>query len=363
MVAAFNFKVRSITNGVGCPFPGITAVTKELLLSATVLITMAEVAILFLAHSVFNIIRQKKRPSLLHYMAVALEILLLGYERLAETSLKLMHCVSIGSEKRLFFNGEVICWQWWQYILLAYIGIFVIPFVIVLYFGSSKLYMASISSKEFLVACILPLPFLMYWLVKRILKRKDSINKDRRSNKDVLEVLHAPFRYPNGIDKGTIYWESVLIGCRLIFLFCHAFITTSMFRMVCMAGACVIMLLHHVLKNPYRDPIANKAETFSLLTLVMIAIINLTKATLISFGTSPDGPAKFYLETLEWAEVGALAFVPTLLCIFLMFAIFSQLVRLKLTLTKIMSRWVRQHSSLGFTSELQTPLLGASVED
>ena len=363
VVAAFNFKVRSITNGIGCPFPGITAVTKELLLSATVLITMAEVAILFLAHSVFNIIRQKKRPSLLHYMAVALEILLLGYERLAETSLKLMHCVSIGSEKRLFFNGEVICWQWWQYILLAYIGIFVIPFVMVLYFGSSKLYMASISSKEFLVACIFPLPFLMYWLVKRTLKRKDSINKDRRSNKDVLEVLHAPFRYPNGIDKGTIYWESVLIGRRLILLFCHAFITTSMFRMVCMAGACVVMLLHHVLKNPYRDPIANKAETFSLLTLVMIAIINLTKATLISFGTSPDGPAKFYLETLEWTEVGALAFVPTLLCIFLMFAIFSQLVRLTLTLTKIMSRWVRQHSSLGFTSELQTPLLGASEED
>ena len=346
VVAAFNFKVRSITNGVGCPFPGITAVTKELLLSATVLITMAEVAILFFAHSVFNIIRQKKRPSLLHYMAVALEILLLGYERLAETSLKLMHCVSIGSEKLLFFNGEITCWQWWQSILLAYIGVFVIPFVIILYFGSSKLYKASISSKEFLGACILPLPFLLYWLLKRILKKKDSIQEGRQSCKDVLEVLHGPFRQPNGNDQGTLYWESVLIGRRLILLSCHAFIATSMFRMVCMAGACVIMLLHHALKNPYRDPIANKAETFSLLTLVMMAVINLTKATLISFGTSPDGPAKTYLEALEWTEVGALAFVPALLCIFLMFTIFSQVVRLTLTLAKIMSRWVRQHSSL-----------------
>ena len=341
VVAAFNFKVRSITNGEGCPFPGITAVTKELLLSATVLITMAEVAILVFAHSVFNIIRQKKRPSLLHYMAVALEILLLGYERLAETSLKLMHCVSIGSEKRLFFNGGFTCWQWWQYILLAYIGVFVIPFVIILYFGSSKLYKASISSKEFLGACIRPLPFLLYWLLKRILKKKDSIQEGRRSCKDVSEVLHGPFRQPNGNDKGTRYWESVLIGRRLILLSCHAFIATSMFRMVCMAGACVIMLLHHALKNPYRDPIANKAETFSLLTLVMMVVINLTKATLISFGTSPDGPAKTYLEALEWTEVGASAFVPTLLCIFLMFTIFSQLVRLTLTRAKVMSRWVR----------------------
>ena len=275
-----------------------------------------------------------------------------------------MHCVPIGSEKRLFFNGEIICWQWWQYIVLAYVGIFVVPFVIVLYFGSSKLYKASISSKEFLGACILPLPLLMYWLIKRILKRKDSLKKHRRSNKDVLEVLHGPFRQPNGNDKGTLYWESVLIGRRLILLSFHAFIATSMFRMVCMAGACVIMLLHHVLKNPYRNPISNKAETFSLLTLVMMAVINLTKATLISFGTSADGPAKSYLETLEWAEVGALAFVPTLLCIFLMFAIFSQLVRLTLTLTKIIFRCFRLHSlSLGLTSELQRPLLDTTEEE
>ena len=123
------------------------------------------------------------------------------------------------------------------------------------------------------------------------------------------------------------------------------------------------MFLHHVLKNPYRNLIANKAETFSLLTLVMMPIINLTKATLISFGTSPAGPAKSYLETLEWAEVGALAFVPTLLFIFLMFAVLSQLVRLVLTLTKVISRWIRQHSSLGFTSELQTPLLDTLEED
>ena len=60
-----------------------------------------------------------------------------------------------------------------MYILLAYVGIFVVPFVIVLYFGSSKLYKACISSKEFLGACILPLPFLMYWLLKKMLKRKD----------------------------------------------------------------------------------------------------------------------------------------------------------------------------------------------
>lgn len=206
VVDAFNFEVRSLDERIGCPFPGLTIVTKELLLSATVLVTMAEAVILYYIHSVFNIVRQKQRPSLLHYMAVVLEILLLGYERLAETSLKLMHCVSFGTEKRLFFNGEIVCWQWWQYILLAYVVGFVVPFIVVLYCGSSMLYRASITAEEFLGACIFPLPFLIYWFVKKMLNYRDNNPVNAQVNsKDILQILHGPFRQPTDSDAGTLY--------------------------------------------------------------------------------------------------------------------------------------------------------------
>ena len=366
VVDAFNFEVRSLDKGIGCPFPGLTIVTKELLLSATVLVTMAEAVIFYGVHSAFNVLRQKRKPSLLHYMAVVLEILLLGYERLAETSLKLMHCVSIGTEKRLFFNGEIVCWQWWQYILLAYVVGFVVPFIVVLYCGSSMLYRASISTGEFLGACIFPLPFLTYWFVKKMLNSRDNnpVSAQLVNSQHILEVLHGPFRPPTDSDAGTLYWESVLICRRFVLLACHAFFTNSMFRMICITGACVLMLLHHVLKNPYRDPIANKAETFSLLTLVMMAVINLTKATLVSFGTSTDGPTKPYLETLEWAEFCALAFLPALLSIFLVFAIFSQLVRLLVSLAKKLIRCLRwPRISFRFTRQLDRPLLDISEGD
>lgn len=365
VVDAFNFEVRSLDKGIGCPIPGLTALTKELLLSATVLVTMAEAVVIYCIHSVFNILRQKQRPSVLHYMAVILEVLLLGYERLAETSLKLMHCVSIGTEKRLFFNAEIVCWQWWQYILLAYIVGFVVPFIVVLYCGSFMLYTASISGGEFLSACIFPLPFLFYWFLKKMMKRDNNNPRSpQNNNKDILEVLHGPFRQPTDNDSGTLYWESVLIGRRFILLACHAFITNSMFRMICITGACVLMLLHHIFKNPYRDPMANKAETFSLLTLVMMAVINLTKATLISFGTSIDGPTKPYLKTLEWAEFCALAFVPALLSIVLGFAIFSQLARLLLSLTKKILRCLRWSRMLfSFSRQQNRPLLDVSEGD
>lgn len=72
-------------------------------------------------------------------MAVFMEVLLIGYVRLAEMSLKLMHCVSVGSRNRLFIDGNVPCLQGWQYTLLGYIAVFVLPFTLVLYWGSSKL--------------------------------------------------------------------------------------------------------------------------------------------------------------------------------------------------------------------------------
>ena len=335
LISAFNFRVRTVDNAIGCPFVGMTAVTKQLVLSSTVFVTMADIVLIYYVHYVFNKLRRKRKPALIHYMAVVMEVLLLGYERLAETSLTLMHCVSIGSRRWLFIDANVPCMQWWQYFLLAYITVFVVPFIIVLYCGSSKLYSSLITAREFLAACVLPLPFLIFWLFKK--KQKQTGENSTRLhalNRDVLEILHGPFRPPSNQDKGTLYWESVLIGRRFILLACHSFIRRSMLRMVSMAAACFLMTIHHVLKNPFHEVLANKAETLSLSTLTMIAIINLTKATIMSFGITIDGPYRSYLDTLEWFEVLALAFVPVFLSGLVAFAILSQLTRLAVFLIK-----------------------------
>ena len=339
VIAVFNFQVRTINKGLGCPFVGLTAVTKELLLSGTVFLTMADIALVYVVHSFINILRRKEKPHLLQYLAVFMEVLLLGYERLAETSLKLMHCVSIGPRRWLFIDANVQCMQWWQYILLAYIVVFVVPFMIVLYCGSSKLYKASTSATEFLAACVLPLPFLIYWVYKEKRKRRGQESGCVPVvNRDVLEILHGPFRKPQGDDKGTLNWESVLIGRRFVLLACQAFISNLMLRMVCMVSACFLITIHHILNNPYRDPLANKAETLSLGALSMIAVINLAKATLMSSGTAIDGPVIPYLEVLDWFQVCALGFVPVLISILFTFAILSQLARLVVFLMKLIIR-------------------------
>ncbi|XP_044177517.1 uncharacterized protein LOC122959934 [Acropora millepora] len=341
IIDVFNFQIRALEKPIGCPFAGLTAVTKEVLLSGTIFLILAELLIIYYLHFAFNKIRRKEGPSVIHLIAVIVELLLLGYERLAESSLNLMHCFAVGKEKRLFIDAEIVCWQWWQYLLLTYITVFVVPFILVLYFGSSKLYDASISAKEFLGACIFPLPFLMYWLCKKAFLTRSNTSRVTQNNRDLLEVLHGPFRQPKDNDNGTLYWESVLICRRLVLLCCHAFITNSMFRLICMSGTCIVIMLHHVIKSPFRDSIANRSETASLLILTMMAVINLSKATLMSFGITIDGPAKSYLEVLDWFQVCVLAFVPCMLAVSLVIAVLSQFCRLILFLPKAISRFTK----------------------
>ena len=359
VTAAFNFKLRTLNEGLGCPFAGLTSVTKQLVLSGTVFLTMADIALIYFVHCVINVITRNQKPSLFHYMAVIIEVLLLGYERLAETCLKLMTCVSIGSEMRLFIDANVTCMQWWQYLVLACIAVFIVPFIVVLYLGSSKLYKGSMKETEFLAACVLPLPFLVYWLRKKAQKQPRNESLEAKVvNKDVMEVLHGPFRPPKSDDKGTLYWESVLIGRRFILLACHSFITSPMLRMIAMATACTLIALHHVSKNPFRDPMANGAETLSLTALIVISIINLTKATLISFGITITGPYKYYLETMEWFEVGALAAVPVTLSVLVIGAILSQLVRVLFFLLEQAARCCYWHGSAHWSKkEERKPLL------
>ena len=365
VISVYNFHVQSINQGLGCPFAGLTAVTKELFLSGTVFLTMTNLVLIYVVHHVVNMCMGKGKPSLIRYMAVVMEVLLLGYERLAETALKLMHCVSIGSGKWLFIDANVPCMQWWQYLLLAYIAIFLVPFIVVLYWGSFKLYRSSITAGEFVAASMIPLPFLIYWLVKGKLKGRGQESSGQQVlNTDVSIILHGPFCPPTDIDNGTLYWESVLIGRRLVLLACGAFITDVMLRMVFLSAACLLITLHHVLKNPYRHPMANNAETLSLVTLSLIAIINLAKATTLSFGITTDGPTGAYLKALEWFEVCALAFVPALICILIAFAILSQFVRFALLLIEKCLRCCRKISFYPrYEDQEQRPLLANTEQN
>ena len=331
IIAIFNFQVKSLDGSIGCPFPGLTVVTKELFKCMKFLGTLLSIGLIYAIHRATSRSLHSAPPSIKLYLAVALETLLLGYERLADTSLKLMHCVPVDKDWRLFVDGTIQCWQWWQFLLIAFIMSFIIPLVLVLFWGSLRLNKNKLTAKEFLIACAFPFPCLLIWLFRAYRKKDDQqlCNVGCVDDaEEIKQVLHGPFRGGSSENHGILYWESVLTGRRLILLVIHTFATDPTKRFVCLSCACVIFLVHHLTVRPFRERKANIGEGFSLLSLVVICMFSLAEATFISQGADPNGPSKELFYALQWIEIGLLSLAPLALCLLVAFCALSQVARL-----------------------------------
>jgi len=107
-----------------------------------------------------------------------------------------------------------------------------------------------------------------------------------------------------------------------------------MLLFLCMSIACVLMLVLHLIKKPFRDPAADKLGTLSLGALTCIAIMNLTAATMTSSAVKPEGPNKGIMKVLRWIIVAILCFFPMTIALLFLFALFSQLARFVLFLKR-----------------------------
>ena len=147
IVGLFNFHQKFSSSGLVCPFPGLTVVTKRLFSASQVFGTCVMIGLIYVVHWGVQKLRFRGQgaPSVGPYLGGILQTMLLGYATLASASFDLLRCVPIGSDKRLFYDGNVECFQWWQYILIVLICVLFVPFVLILLWGPVKLFRASIS--------------------------------------------------------------------------------------------------------------------------------------------------------------------------------------------------------------------------
>ena len=66
-----------------------------------------------------------------------------------------------------------------------------------------------------------------------------------------------------------------MIGRRLILVVLKAFVSDPMSRLLVMIFFCVLFFHHHSMIQPFRDSLANRVETISLLFLTVLAILNM----------------------------------------------------------------------------------------
>ena len=334
IMGIFNFQQKAFYGGSPCPFAGLTVVYKKLFSSIHVFGTLGMICLMYALHVGVKRIQGDIPPSLDPYLGGILRTMLLGYSRLGSISFDLLRCVPIGSGRRLFYDGNIVCFQWWQYILVAVICTFLVPFVFVLFWGSFKLQSGTISVTHFLLACSLPLPFLLHWVFLSLFcKQRNAASKDLSPNQvstsSVERVLYDCFKRSEESKRFSFSWESVMIGRRLILIVLKAFISDPMPRLLIMSFFCVLFLLQHALIQPFRDDIANTVETIYLLCVVVLAIENVFFASFLSLAVPiTDDHFNFWWKIYQGIEIVLICSFPAVLGLLLIAVILSQMCRL-----------------------------------
>ena len=277
--------------------------------------------------------RGQASPAAGPYLGGVLQTMLLGYTTLAFSSFSLLRCVPIGSEQRLFYDGNVVCFQWWQYILVAFICTFVVPFVFVLLWGSFKMYNRTLSVGKFLWLCSFPLPSLLYLAYIFLFCRarnvaSEDLSPSQESRSSVERVLYDCFKNPENGSKLSLSWEGVMIGRCLILICFSSFVIDPMPRLLIMSFFCVLFLQHHSMTWPFRDGIANVVETISLVFIVLLGVVNAYFASFPSLAVPTNDHFTSWWNVCEVVEIIILCAAPTVFGLLLVAALLSQIFRL-----------------------------------
>ena len=331
----FNFQPSFMKRGFLCPFPGLTPETKLVFKITPVFGTLIAIFFIYAMHSFICRTRGMICPAIAPYFQASIKTIFLGYATMATVSISLIRCVFVANSSRWFYNGNITCYQWWQYVSFTFIAIFVIPFIFVLTLASLKLHHGKITVRQFLLAIIFPLPFLMLWLL-RFACSSAVANVEVNQNINALkEMLLAPYRQPKEASKqGALYWQSVLIARRLILILIFCIVPEPSIRLFCMTIVCVIVLCFHLKLRPFQNLLANNLESLSLFFLIILGLINLFKSVFVGSEQNIKGSLVTVLKVFQWLETVMLGLFPAVLLLLLSFAVISFSFRVLIVLCK-----------------------------
>ena len=304
----------------GCPLQNTQPVEKIFILHSVGYCLLALIGFLYILTKVFKIVRKFTRtahgrnidglesfeiknssqilssPLSVRIASAFTSISLVMYSSSAELCLSLLYCVPVEDEQVLFIDGNIKCYQTYQFFLVAYVVFSILPFCLVPVLGSYLLELDRISVTQFCIACILPLPFCFFWtylLVKNSPLRHNIIEEEfefakQHSNSEaslsrtaILRVLLGPFRAHKPVlcfPASFLPWEGFLIFRRLTLIIVLTFIHNSRLRMVIAVLICIVILISHMYVKPYTNSLENFMETLSLGTLVFLCTLTFVKA-------------------------------------------------------------------------------------
>ena len=372
----FNFDILAL-HGKTCLLPDLTPSLKVIIKSLFVLYLFFILLILYILSGFCCVCKPvNKRPVFgdiswnSRIIATIVSLFLYTYQYIAEDAFLLLNCVSVDGDSVLFYEGDIQCFQDWQYAVVILVCVYVIPFFLVLLFGpklvEKRLISVGILFLGFLFPLFVSLPLILIYFncIKRQprpLESEDDPKYNRSVNccgkkeevaDNIVDVMSGP--YKNDVMKG-VCWEGVINFRRLILVLLFTFINDKLIRLMSLSLACFIILLIHIFSWPFKMNYANIAETISLSLLLVISGTNLVKAAFFHSQAVPRGVNYVVIVIYEWIETVCLGLLPLVILLLLILAI---VVKTTIALTsKSKEDEKHEHDHLHTSGSLDTPPL------
>lgn len=269
---------------------------------------------------------RKGNLSLSNRIVVAsFEVFLLNYALFANTILKLLNCVDINGDVLLYVQGDIRCYQGWQYMLIVLVLIWVLPFCVFIFMLPGLLLYRGMQRDGLFLGCVFPLlPLIREFLRINCFSNQSEqvqedtayetytgVNQEARLEdrciedpalSDVFQNRTSPFS--EAVNRRLYFsWEGAYILRRLVIVVLFTFIKDPIYKLYSILMMQVVFLLHHIHMKPYASNAMNHLETASLTTLVLINSMNLFSVYGYSHGIAEEGDKLILLEAFSWIQV------------------------------------------------------------
>lgn len=277
----------------------------------------------------------------LNCIGLFLYIMLFSYVPLLRAGFGLLNCVHVGDQHVLYVDSSVVCMQPWQMVLAVFIVVTLALQWLVLAIGLPLLRAEEIPSWQFILATILPLPMLAWWMWKLGLHSIKSGFTTYTTDQitlahvwRVVDITETPF--VDGTHKNVTRWQSVLLFHALTIVGLSEFLVhVPVVRALVLIVACVVALAVHANWRPFVNTTANRVQTITLCTLTIFSVFNMHRAVLYSMGLLPTGSNKTLFDVYDWSYIAVSLWLPVMIGVGLLLLATRGLVKLTMQVARV----------------------------
>ena len=351
-IISFNFLESSGSSA--CAMNDATPVIKVILRGIFVASVLAAFVLLYIIYRVVQYSKRRccRRPSLFstkhafgdRVLAALFEVVLLSYAVITKIITSMLDCRMIGDKKVLFLQGNILCYQSWQYGIATAGLAWVVPFCIYINLLPNFIRSKQVSRKGLFLGCIFPIPVIMYYAIKKKRGNSGLENQQETSGCEgegeenevgteqeacgsavnggienenglisiVQQTLCGPFKDKFNSSK-YLSWDGVYIFRRLFIVSVFVFVEDATYKLYVLLAGQILILMHHSHVKPYNSKFLNFLESASLGFLVLINGMNLLSVYDFAHGISEVGDKLLLLKIFAWIETVLHLLVPTLI--------------------------------------------------